>query len=262
MAEKTIDRTIESDLDQLSSLLGMPVCLHDRTGFLRLKTAFRIHNHRFCRDFKAHSESICVAFDMGELHRRYGSCQKVMEIVCPAGYHQWIRPLTVNGIPAGLLFAGPTDEGKGELPEELLPLMDWCAARIEVRLGKAITRGDDTRSIPFVRKQRLIRYIEENLKDDISLAGGADSVALSPSRLSHVMADLFDCSFPELVNRVRLGRGASLLEETDLSVSEIAALVGYADPDYFSRLFRERFGESALRYRKRLKEKEPPWGGA
>ncbi|MEE1050839.1 MAG: AraC family transcriptional regulator, partial [Lachnospiraceae bacterium] len=45
-----------------------------------------------------------------------------------------------------------------------------------------------------------------------------------------------------------------LLETTDYSISDIAALVGYNNPLYFSRLFRYARGLSPARYRKVFRE--------
>ena len=42
-----------------------------------------------------------------------------------------------------------------------------------------------------------------------------------------------------------------MLETTDNNISEIADLVGYDDPLYFSRLFRKQFGCSPSQFRKR-----------
>jgi len=51
----------------------------------------------------------------------------------------------------------------------------------------------------------------------------------------------------------RLDRGARLLLETKLSVKEIAALLKFKNPDYFSRLFRERNGVSPVDFRGRTR---------
>ncbi|MBE6703184.1 MAG: helix-turn-helix transcriptional regulator [Ruminococcaceae bacterium] len=54
----------------------------------------------------------------------------------------------------------------------------------------------------------------------------------------------------EYRNRIRMNNAGSLLINSDLSIGEIAALVGFADPFYFSRVFRRAFSMSPLQYRK------------
>lgn len=55
---------------------------------------------------------------------------------------------------------------------------------------------------------------------------------------------------------IRVNNATSLLETTDYSMAEIAAIVGYDDPLYFSRLFRKLKGMSPSQYRKLIAEKE------
>jgi AraC-like DNA-binding protein len=58
----------------------------------------------------------------------------------------------------------------------------------------------------------------------------------------------------EYRNTLRLSNAESLLRCTDMRIGEISELVGFEDPFYFCRLFRERFGASPQGYRKRTRE--------
>ena len=53
---------------------------------------------------------------------------------------------------------------------------------------------------------------------------------------------------------VRIRNAQTLLETTDYSISDIAALIGYDNPMYFSRLFRKAKGLSPSKYRKTFRE--------
>ena len=50
---------------------------------------------------------------------------------------------------------------------------------------------------------------------------------------------------------LRLANAQSLLDTTDYTVTQIAALVGYENPLYFSRLFKKHLGMSPQTYRNR-----------
>jgi AraC-like DNA-binding protein len=50
--------------------------------------------------------------------------------------------------------------------------------------------------------------------------------------------------------RLRLQRGAQLLANQDLTVYQVAEMVGCSDALYFSRIFRKRYGVSPLQYRR------------
>jgi len=49
----------------------------------------------------------------------------------------------------------------------------------------------------------------------------------------------------------RLERARYLLDDSDLSIKQIAHACGFADPNYFSRIFRQRHGQSPGAYRQR-----------
>lgn len=46
----------------------------------------------------------------------------------------------------------------------------------------------------------------------------------------------------EFIRLIRLKRGAQMLRESQLNVSEIAFQLGYNNPKYFSKYFKEEFG--------------------
>lgn len=53
----------------------------------------------------------------------------------------------------------------------------------------------------------------------------------------------------QYITATRIARAQSLLESTDYNVSEIAAIVGYENPLYFSRIFKKLVGVSPRKYR-------------
>ena len=57
---------------------------------------------------------------------------------------------------------------------------------------------------------------------------------------------------------LRILNAQMLLETTDGTVSEIARIVGYDNPMYFSRVFRKEKGTSPAKYRKVYREKGLP----
>ena len=54
----------------------------------------------------------------------------------------------------------------------------------------------------------------------------------------------------EWLNQRRLQMASQYLSSTRKTISEIAAMCGFSDQFYFSRVFRRHFGQSPLRYRK------------
>ncbi|UUZ97725.1 helix-turn-helix transcriptional regulator [Paenibacillus sp. P25] len=54
----------------------------------------------------------------------------------------------------------------------------------------------------------------------------------------------------DVSDRVRMEKAKSLLIHTEMPVSEMAATLGYADENYFGKVFKKQTGSSPLQYRK------------
>ena len=52
------------------------------------------------------------------------------------------------------------------------------------------------------------------------------------------------------IRNIRLQKGKELLENSNLTISEIAYDIGFGDPNYFSRTFQKEFGKSPSAIRK------------
>ena len=78
---------------------------------------------------------------------------------------------------------------------------------------------------------------------------------MNPYYLSHVFNDMYnDSPINYLISR-RMGEGKRLLINTNMKVREIASLLGYENPNYFTRIFTKTMGESPLQF-KRSETKE------
>ncbi len=87
-----------------------------------------------------------------------------------------------------------------------------------------------------------IQVLETRYQSDLSLADVAETVCLSGSRLSHLFKEKTGVALSDYLLRYRLEKARSLLEESSDSISRIALMVGFHDPAYFSRAFRNYFG--------------------
>jgi AraC-like DNA-binding protein len=92
------------------------------------------------------------------------------------------------------------------------------------------------------RRARVHTFLAEHAHEPIGLPDLARNLALSPSRASHVVKEVCGLSFRQLLQAERLRRARSLLLSTDLTVSEIAARIGYANPYHLIRAFKNLHG--------------------
>ena len=91
---------------------------------------------------------------------------------------------------------------------------------------------------------RAIRLIEENPQNRLTVAGLSQAVGVSERHLLRLFRDHLGETPTEYLLRVRLERARALLVQTDLSVSDIAAMVGYSAVAHFSRAYRQAFGKT------------------
>lgn len=94
-------------------------------------------------------------------------------------------------------------------------------------------------------------FIDKFYKEDINLDIIAKAVNANRYYLSHIFKAETDFSPMQYVTRLRLGEAQNLLINTDLSVTEIAAAVGYNDSNYFQKVFRRNVGLTPGNYRRR-----------
>lgn len=84
----------------------------------------------------------------------------------------------------------------------------------------------------------------------VSLNTVAELVGLSPNHFSTVFSQETGETFIECLTRTRLDKARELLRSTAARASEIAYLVGYNDPHYFSYVFKKNVGLSPSEFRK------------
>jgi AraC-like DNA-binding protein len=85
--------------------------------------------------------------------------------------------------------------------------------------------------------QNALAHCRANLHRRLHVAEVAEAVGYSASRLSHLFSAYVGRSIGDYVRSMRLAAARELLVTTDLTVSQIAARVGYDDPAHFSRAF-------------------------
>lgn len=97
--------------------------------------------------------------------------------------------------------------------------------------------------------EQALRYMTDRLADSVTLPDIARHTGLSKQHLIYLFNQETGCPPIEYFIRMKMQRASSLLDLTDLSIKEIAASVGFADPYYFSRLFKKFIGCSPTEYR-------------
>lgn len=103
--------------------------------------------------------------------------------------------------------------------------------------------------------ERAKKYIKEHFTQPLTLEEVAENVGLSPNYFTKVFKDTTGVTFSDYVTNIRLLKAKELLEKNELSLKEICFMVGYKDPNYFSRVFKKQFNLSPKQYQKQILKK-------
>ena len=128
-------------------------------------------------------------------------------------------------------------------PDDLYKLIDTCAAALE-NAGVAPVQHEDPRIERALSAMRN-RYHESTL----TLADVARDCGVSVSYTTHMLRRRIGLTFGGHLHRIRVDAARRLLEETVLTVKEIAALTGYGSSSQFGRHFKRLVGTTAVGYR-------------
>lgn len=92
-------------------------------------------------------------------------------------------------------------------------------------------------------------FIEERLFDKaLSLSVVSYHVGLSENHLSSIFAKQTGKTFTEYVTDLRIKEAKVLLRDTNMKVYEVADKIGFANVEYFSKIFKKHTGKSPNQY--------------
>ena len=109
---------------------------------------------------------------------------------------------------------------------------------------------DDRSDKVFMEK--VIRVIEQHLSDpSLNYQHFVDELGIGKTKLYDRINKLAGQSINLFIRTIRLKKAAALIEERQLTFSEISYKVGFSDPSYFSKCFRQQFNLSPKEYQER-----------
>ncbi len=103
----------------------------------------------------------------------------------------------------------------------------------------------------IVRFEKVLKYIDENYKNEIHLSDLAKIMNISTMYFANSFKSVFRISPKQYILGKRLTESQRLLLETRMSIKEIAYTVGFDNENYFSEFFSAKVGISALKFRNR-----------
>lgn len=101
------------------------------------------------------------------------------------------------------------------------------------------------------RINRVLNYIQENRKDELSLEKLAGIACFSPYHFHRIFTAFVGETLHEYITRIRLEYSTHQLCYTNKDVADIGFDAGYETPSAYSRTFKKHFGESPSSFRKK-----------
>lgn len=108
--------------------------------------------------------------------------------------------------------------------------------KLKEKLGKPLGMA-----VHFISKH----YMEQISQEDVAAAANVSS-----TYLSKLFKEEMNMGFSEYLTEVRMEEAKKLLSETNISIKEIAGIVGYIDEKYFSKTFKKVNGIKPTDYRR------------
>ena len=100
--------------------------------------------------------------------------------------------------------------------------------------------------------KKAMNYIERNIdNNDYDVESFVSDMSIGRTLLYQKINDITGMSIKEFIMDIRLKRAAQLLRESDLTISEISIMTGFANPKYFSICFKRHFELTPSEFKKK-----------
>lgn len=120
-------------------------------------------------------------------------------------------------------------------------LYDFCIGKESKRYSYIINKS--------------IEYIRENYMNNITLNDVAEYVEVSKSYLSLLFRQETSINFSTFLTEYRIQHAKNLLTESNKRIYEVAEMVGFENPYYFSKVFKEITGMTCKDYKTKVSRK-------
>lgn len=127
-------------------------------------------------------------------------------------------------------------------------IKEWFICK-SLKLNDLIKKERISSSNYLVKKAK--EYVKNNYSDyNLSVENLSSELHVSPTYLSTIFKKETDMTFVNYLTSIRLDKAVKLLNTTDYKTYIIAEKVGYQESNYFSYVFKKKFGISPSKYRK------------
>ena len=107
------------------------------------------------------------------------------------------------------------------------------------------------------RQQRIAAFVEEHIREKLTLAQLAKSEGITTAYMSRIFAELFETSFQDYLSHLRLQSAIPLLKKSDVYMVDICMECGFSDTRYLNAVCQKEYGCTAAELRRKMQD--PNW---
>jgi len=104
---------------------------------------------------------------------------------------------------------------------------------------------------PVIIAQKIRQYIDENIREGVSVTSIARAFYFSETHVIRVFKDMYAETPKQYILRKKIDAAQKMLLDTSLQIKEIAVIFNFADSYHFSHTFKRFTGYSPEKYRMR-----------
>lgn len=113
-------------------------------------------------------------------------------------------------------------------------------------------KNDNRENRDTQRIRQIIEYIQQHYAENLTLSQLSDHVHLCPNETCRMFKRCMHQTIFDYLIHYRIEQSLEYIQHTDMSITEISDKVGFATPNYFSRVFKKEIGCTPMKYRKKL----------
>ncbi len=168
---------------------------------------------------------------------------------CDEGEYEAIRTIFEQlRTEMGVESVRPADSGDEfhtlYLKNKLVELIVlFCRAAERSRVASPPARAE-------IHKSDVLHYMYNHLSEKLTLSNLSKLFFMSESSISNYITQTTGLSFFDLLNEMRVGKTINFLLYTNLTMEELAEILGFVDSSHISKVFAARIGMKANDFRK------------
>ncbi len=232
-----------------------------------------IHEMPVCLAAKNTQEGLAACYRCRTRVQRYVVTKRIsLGGFCTKGLYEYCRPVVYEDNVIAVIYVGNVYLGTKEQKEKLGKIME---SDLLETMEHSFTPEDCKRTADIVESyivflfekygnegmtydplmENIKNYIRENMAYGFSIADLASAFNYNEKYLGRLFKNREGLSIRDYCNSIRVKQAKRLLEDTDLSVAQIAAHVGFNNITYFDRVFRRIVWLAPRTYRAAVRKK-------